>query len=201
MTLNLRNITCARGDTVLCRGLNMKAARGEVVLVRGPNGSGKTSLLRLIAGLLRPAEGDVQWSSEDADPLSLMTHYLGHLDALKPALTVRETLEFWKDLLGGRDVQDAIEAWHLDALADLPCGILSAGQRRRVALARLDLAPRPLWLLDEPTGPLDDAGVALVENAVRRHCREGGIAIIATHRSLGLGETQAVDLSAKGQSQ
>jgi len=201
MTLNLRNITCARGDIVLCRGLNMKAARGELVLVRGPNGSGKSSLLRLIAGLLRPAEGDVQWSSENTDPLSLMTHYLGHLDALKPALTVRETLEFWKDLLSGRDVKDAIEAWQLDVLADLPCGILSAGQRRRVALARLDLAPRPLWLLDEPTGPLDDAGVLLVENAVRRHCREGGIAFIATHRSLDLDETQAVDFSGKRQIQ
>ena len=196
MSLSLSNITCARGDRILFSGLDLNLARGEALLVRGANGSGKSSLLRLIAGLLRPAAGDVRWSG-DEDDASLQTrlHYLGHLDALKASMSVAETLAFWTRMLGGAgDIGPAIKAWHLEQLADLPCGVLSAGQRRRVALAQLSLTQRPLWLLDEPTGPLDAAGVALVENAIRHHCGTGGIAVIATHRAMDIGEARVLDL-------
>jgi heme exporter protein A len=200
MSLTLSNITCARGDRVLFSGLDLSLARGDVLLVRGANGSGKSSLLRLIAGLLRPAEGEVQWTEEgeDAGPQTRL-HYLGHLDALKAAMSVRETLTFWARMLGGgADVtpatERAIDAWHLQSLADLPCGVLSAGQRRRVALAQLNLTERPLWLLDEPTGPLDAAGVQLVESAIRHHCGRGGVAVIATHRAMDVGEARVLDL-------
>jgi len=196
MSLTLSNITCARGDRVLFSGLNMTVARGEALLVRGANGSGKSSLLRLIAGLLRPATGDVGWTGDEGDTsLQTRLHYLGHLDALKASMSVTETLLFWARMMAGAsDIAPAIKAWHLATLADLPCGVLSAGQRRRVALAQLSLTARPLWLLDEPTGPLDQAGVALVENAIRHHCGAGGIAVIATHRAMDIGETRVLDL-------
>lgn len=196
MSLSLSNITCTRGDRTLFSGLDLNVARGDALLVRGPNGSGKSSLLRLIAGLLRPAEGDVRWTDDDEDAsLQTRLHYLGHLDALKAPMSVSETLSFWARMLGGKgDTAEAIKHWHLATLADLPCGVLSAGQRRRVALAQLSLTDRPLWLLDEPTGPLDAAGVGLVETAVRKHCGAGGIAIIATHRAMDIGEARVLDL-------
>ena len=200
MSLSLRNITCARGDRVLFRDLTAHVGRGEVCLVRGANGSGKSSLLRLVSGLLRPMAGDVVWDGADEDEsVQSQLHYLGHLDALKPSMSVRETLSFWAEMMGGRSgIDAAIEAWHLGRLAALPCGVLSAGQRRRVALAQLDLTDRPLWLLDEPTGPLDQAGVDLVAAAVKRHCGNGGTALIATHRSLDVGEVQVLDLGPGG---
>jgi heme exporter protein A len=196
MSLSLHNITCARGDRVLFSGLTLDVARGEALLVRGANGSGKSSLLRLIAGLLRPADGQVDWAEPDGDAtLQTQLHYLGHLDALKAAMSVGETLTFWARMLGGKaDTSAAVEAWHLETLLDLPCGVLSAGQRRRVALAQLNLTDRPLWLLDEPTGPLDKAGVELVERAIRHHCGAGGIAVIATHRAMDVGEARTLDL-------
>jgi len=179
--------------------MDVRVARGDALLVRGPNGSGKSSLLRLIAGLLAPADGKVEWAGKDDFTLQTQLHYLGHLDALKAAMSVREILFFWKQMLGGKgDIAPAIDAWRLGALIDLPCGILSAGQRRRVALAQLSLTGRPLWLLDEPTGPLDTAGVSLVENAIRHHCGAGGIAIIATHRALDIGEARVLDLGPGG---
>jgi heme exporter protein A len=144
--------------------------------------------------------GDVVWDGADEDEsVQSQLHYLGHLDALKPSMSVRETLSFWAEMMGGRSgIDAAIEAWHLGMLAALPCGVLSAGQRRRVALAQLDLTDRPLWLLDEPTGPLDQAGVDLVAAAVKRHCGNGGTALIATHRSLDVGEVQVLDLGPGG---
>jgi len=199
MALTLRDISCTRGGRVLIRELSLTLARGEIALVRGANGAGKSSLLRLIAGLLRPEGGSISWGDETVDaPLATQIHYLGHLDGLKPALTVRETLAFWGQLLGGDAIGAAISDWQLSALADLPCGILSAGQRRRVALARLGVCARPIWLLDEPTGPLDEAGASLVAKAVKKHCSEGGVAVIATHRDLDVGEAQVVDLGLGG---
>lgn len=203
MSLSLRNVTCVRGDRTVFSDLSLEVERGAALVVRGANGSGKSSLLRLIAGLLRPAAGKVEWRGVDPDaPAQTQLHYLGHLDALKPALSVREMLTFWARMLSGSgedtEPETALEAWHLDALADLPCAVLSAGQRRRVALAQLSLTDRPLWLLDEPTGPLDQRGADLVANAIRHHCGAGGTAIIATHRSLDLGEAQVLDLGPGG---
>ncbi len=200
MTLALSNITCARGGRVLFQDVTLRVGAGEALLVRGANGSGKSSLLRLIAGLLRPAAGRVEWTSSgraDSDedmPIQMQLHYLGHLDALKPTLSVAEMLVFWSAILSGNQIDAAIKTWRLERLADLPCGILSAGQRRRVSLAQLSLTTRPLWLLDEPTGPLDQAGVDLVADAIRSHCAGGGTAIIATHRPLEVGDARTFEI-------
>lgn len=201
MSLSLQDISCVRGGRLLFSDMTFGLEKGEALFVRGANGSGKSSLLRLIAGLLYPASGKVKWAPEREDaPLQTQLHYLGHLDGLKPTLTVRETLIFWANMLGGvGNLERAQNDWRLDRLMDLPCGVLSAGQRRRVALAQLSLTGRPLWLLDEPTGPLDDAGVDLVTGAVRAHCGNGGVAIIATHRSLDLSEAKTFDLSSGSQ--
>ena len=196
MTLILDNLCCVRGDRTLFRGLTARVAPGEALLVRGANGSGKSSLLRMIAGFLRPAEGQIDLEGIDEDAtLQTQAHYLGHMDALKAAMTVHEMLRFWSGMLGGGDVAAALAVWRLEGLAGLPCAVLSAGQRRRVALAQLNLTARPLWLLDEPTGPLDQNGVALVTDAVRRHCGGGGLAVIATHRALELPEAKVLELS------
>ncbi len=198
MTLTLDHLACVRGERLLFEGLNVTLEAGQVLLVRGANGAGKSSLLRMIVGLLKTAEGEVKWSaaSEDA-PLQSQLHYLGHANGLKTSLSVQEMLAYWHALFeGSHNVSDALEAWHLSSLADLPCGILSAGQKRRVALAQLSLTDRPIWLLDEPTAPLDEAGVAMVVNAVKTHAANGGIAVIATHRPLDLPEAFELNLSA-----
>lgn len=198
MTLTLDQLTCIRGQRLLFEGLSFKLESGEVLLVRGANGSGKSSLLRVIAGLLKPAEGSIVLSTATDDaPMQTQLHYLGHADGLKPPMTVTEMLTFWRALLeGDGDLAAALDAWHLQTLADLPCGVLSAGQKRRVALAQLSLTGRPLWLLDEPTAPLDEAGVALAVNAIKAHAGRGGMTIIATHRPLDLPGARELDLSA-----
>ncbi len=197
MTLSLENVTCVRGERVLFRDLSLKVAPGEIILVRGENGSGKTSLLRMIAGLLRPSGGSISWSkASDEALLQHQLQFLSHQDALKPALSVAEMIQFWGAMKGGAgDLEAALKAWNLDVLAQFPCGILSAGQRRRVALAQLDLVHRPLWLLDEPTGPLDAVGVELVIAAIARHRARGGVTLIATHRPLDIGDVRVLDLS------
>jgi heme exporter protein A len=145
--------------------------------------------LRLIAGLLRPSAGEIALEGGDAEQtVPEQAHYLGHLDAFKPALTVAENLDFWVRYLGGKAAVagEALKAVGLGSLADLPAGYLSAGQRRRLSLARLTAAPRPIWLLDEPTSALDAAGQERLAELMRRHLAGGGMILAATHGPLGV---------------
>ena len=171
------------------QSVNFELAAGQALALTGRNGSGKSTLLRLIAGLLHPATGTValEGAGEDDAGLPEQAHYLGHLDAFKPALTVTENLGFWSRYLGpGRSTDAALAAVGLDGLAQLPAGYLSAGQRRRLSLARLLAIARPLWLLDEPTSALDAAGQQMLAGLMRDHLRGGGMIVAATHGPLGI---------------
>ena len=170
-------------------GLGFEASSGEVLAVVGPNGAGKTSLLRLLAGLLVPAGGLVELEGADAElTLPEQSHYLGHRDALKPALSVMENLSFWRDFLGGEagDAAKSLARVGIDHAAHLPAGFLSAGQRRRLSIARLLSVKRPIWLLDEPTTALDVAGQAVFVGLMREHLSGGGMIVAATHAPLGI---------------
>ena len=195
MTLEVKSLNCVRGGRPVFAGLGVRVAAGEMVVVRGPNGSGKSSLLRLVAGFLQPAGGDVLWDgtpiSEDRQAHGARTSYVGHLDAVKPVLTVEENLLFWAGLEQGPTVNEeriaaALEQLGLAGQADLPAGYLSAGQKRRLNLARLAVCPRALWLLDEPTATLDDRSAKAVAEMIGEHCAGGGMALVATHLDLGL---------------
>jgi heme exporter protein A len=189
MRLSGRNVRCVRGGREVFSGLDFAAVAGEVLAVTGANGSGKTSLLRLIAGLLMPAEGTVSLEGAEAElTLAEQTHYLGHRDALKPALSVMENLSFWRDFLGGEvaDAGQSLAAVGLDHAAHLPAAYLSAGQRRRLSLARLLTVRRPVWLLDEPTAALDASGQTLFAGLMRDHLARGGLIVAATHGPLGI---------------
>lgn len=176
-----------RGGRVLFRDLDIVLAPGDALVVTGPNGSGKTSLLRLLAGLCRPAAGTI----ERAGGLALLSHD----NALKPALTVRWNLGFWAACQGGGNVQAALEAVGLAPAIDLPVRILSSGQQRRVAIARLLLAPVPLWLLDEPTVGLDAASITLVEALMAEHRASGGAVVAVTHSALSLPDCRQLALA------
>jgi heme exporter protein A len=189
MRLSGRHIDCVRGGRTVFSGLDFEASSGQALAVVGHNGSGKTSLLRLIAGLLAPAGGSV--ALEGGEPeLSLpeQAHYLGHRDALKPALSVAENLTFWRDFLGGAvdDTGRCRRAGGLGHATHLPAAYLSAGQRRRLSIARLLVVRRPVWLLDEPTSALDTAGQDLFTAVMRDHLAGGGIIVAATHTPLGI---------------
>ena len=199
MRLTARELGCVRGGREVFEGLNFAVAGGEALAVTGRNGAGKTTLLRLIAGLLEPARGalDLEGGAPEAT-IAEQAHYLGHRDALKPALSVRENLAFWYAFLGGRDAvaASALEAMGLASLAGLPAAYLSAGQRRRLAIARLIAAPRPIWLLDEPTAALDTASQQRLAELMRSHLGGGGIILAATHGPLGLEGTRELRLGA-----
>ncbi|WP_439399962.1 heme ABC exporter ATP-binding protein CcmA [Bradyrhizobium sp. PMVTL-01] len=189
MQLSGRGVACVRGGREVFSGLDFHAVSGEAVSVMGRNGAGKTSLLRLIAGLLAPAGGTIVLDGGDADmTLPEQCHYLGHRDALKPALSVAENLAFWGDFLGGErgDAAASLEAVGLDHATHLPAAFLSAGQRRRLSLARLLTIRRRIWLLDEPTTALDLAGQDMFGGLMREHLAHGGMIIAATHAPLGI---------------
>lgn len=193
--LEVRDLACLRGGRAVFADLSFALPPGAALLLTGANGAGKSTLLRILAGLLRPAEGAVFWRGGDvaADPAAhaARLRYLSHQDAFKPALTVAENLAFFARLWGGA-VGPALAAVALGGLADLPARVLSSGQKRRLALARLALAPVPLWLLDEPTTGLDAASVERLGPLLAAHRAAGGIVVAATHIPLPL--TDARDL-------
>jgi heme exporter protein A len=185
-----RQLICVRGGRAVFAGLGFRVDAGGALVLAGPNGSGKSSLLRLMAGLARPAAGDLAWNGEDVaeDPAAHRSrvHYVGHLDAVKPALTVAENLGFWAALRGGSAgagarARAALEAFGIPKLADVPGRYLSAGQRRRLNLARILAAPAPLWLLDEPKTALDNDAAGRVDAAVASHRGEGGMVVMSMH--------------------
>jgi len=189
MRLLGRGVKCVRGGRELFSDLDFEAASGETLAVTGPNGSGKTSLLRMIAGLLTMAGGSIGLEGGERElTLPEQAHYLGHRDAMKPALSVLENLAFWRDFLGGErgDASQSLVAVGLDHAAHLPAAYLSAGQRRRLSIARLLAARRPIWLLDEPTSALDAAGQSLFATLMSDHLARGGLIVAATHTPLGV---------------
>lgn len=179
MELRAEGLSVARGGVPVLEGLSLTLNAGEVLVLRGPNGSGKTTLLRTLAGLQPPLAGTVSLPPE-------AIAYGAHADGLKAQLTVAENLSFWASVHGATDIAPALERMNLAALATRPAANLSAGQKRRLGLARLLVTGRPIWLLDEPTVSLDVASVALFASAVRAHVEGGGAALIATHIDLGL---------------
>ena len=184
--LQADDLACLRGGRLVFVGLSFRLGAGEALVLTGPNGSGKSSLLRLVAGLVPPFAGTLDWTGAPGSIASL-----GHRDAVQPALTPRETLRFWGAASRGDapcrvDLEAALAAVGLEGLGDSLCCYLSAGQRRRLALARFELGPAKLWLLDEPTLGLDVASVARLEARIARHRAEGGIVMLATHTPLAL---------------
>lgn len=189
MRLVGHGLRCVRGGREVFTDLDFSVSSGEALAVTGRNGAGKTSLLRLIAGLLIPAAGQVAVEGGTGELTTAeQAHYLGHRDALKSALSVRENLAFWRDFLGGErgDTLPALAAVGLDHIAHLPAAYLSAGQRRRLSMARLLAVRRPVWLLDEPTSALDAAGQTLFASLMDDHLRLGGLIVAATHAPLGI---------------
>ena len=198
-TFSGHDLTCIRGERLVFSGLSFAVDAGTVLFLTGSNGSGKSSLLRLMAGLLRPAEGEIAWDGQpvagDREAHRARLRYLGHDDAIKPALSVADDLTFWAGWHGATGAEAARGAARRFALVGLwqtPCRFLSSGQRRRLALARLAAAPAPLWLLDEPAVGLDSDSVSALEAALADHCAGGGRAVVATHQALSV--PQAADL-------
>jgi heme exporter protein A len=197
MQFSVADLTCRRGGRELFSGLSFSLAAGEALMVTGRNGSGKSSLLRLIAGLLHADGGQISLKGGNTEAsIGEQAHYLGHQDALKPSLTVQENLRFWSAYLGPAEnpPERALERLGLGELADLPAAYLSAGQRRRLSLARLITVHRPLWLLDEPASPLDAEGQARLADLMHLHLTQGGLILAAAHGSIGLANAQELKL-------
>ena len=200
MQITAENLSCERGGRTVFSNQNFSLGSGEFLQLAGPNGSGKSSLLRLLANLSEPSIGKITLEGGSSDlTLGQQAHYIAHSDASKSALTVTENLVFWRDFLGGGGLQHALESVNLSALADYPVALLSAGQKRRLALARLALVPRAIWLLDEPSVGLDEASQKLLVALMRQHLKAGGLIVAATHVPLGLKPQKNLYLNGKGQ--
>ena len=192
-----RTLTLDRGGRRVLADLSFRAVAGRALVVTGSNGAGKSTLLRLIAGLLQPVAGDLTLEGGDPDlTIPQQCHYFGHQDALKSQLSVGENLTFWRDVFGIADapVFDALDRVGLARLIDLPAAYLSAGQRRRLAFARLLVTKRPIWLLDEPTSALDAASEARLLEIVGDHLDAGGLVVAATHLTLPFARIDALRL-------
>ena len=199
MQLQADNLTCIRGGRTVFAGLSFAVAAGEALLLTGRNGAGKSSLLRMIAGLVHVASGTlVLTGGEREATIAEQAHYLGHQDALKPSLSVSENLAFWVAYLGGTRaaVPAALDAVGLRPLAGLPAAYLSAGQRRRLSIARLAAVERPVWLLDEPTSALDAPSQERLAGLMREHLGKGGLIVAATHGPIGLDAARELRLGA-----
>jgi heme exporter protein A len=195
MRLTAEGLSARRGEDLIFTNVSFTLDEGQALLLTGRNGSGKSTLLRVIAGLLRPESGTVRLAGpEDREPRPVreLSHYLGHRNAMKQELSVAENLGFWQSFLGdsvggtGLNVEEAAHAVGLAGISHLPFGYLSAGQQRRFAMAKLLVAYRPLWLLDEPTAALDSSADVMFAGLVKNHLARGGMAIAATHQPLGL---------------
>ncbi|MEZ5971965.1 MAG: heme ABC exporter ATP-binding protein CcmA [Hyphomonadaceae bacterium] len=194
-SIRVEALSLSRGQRVLFEGLSFAAASGAYVEVQGSNGSGKTSLLRAIAGLLRPRAGQI--AIEGAEDPSLALHYVGHANALKREASVRAHLHYWAGLFGGSPSEDYVaQMLGLGPVMSLPVRVLSQGQARRLALSRLIVAPRPIWLLDEPAAALDEGGKAVLNEMIAAQRASGGIAIAAVHEPLGAPPSQAIRVAA-----
>jgi heme exporter protein A len=201
MRLSAEKIALERGGRLLFADLSLEVEAGEAQVIVGPNGAGKSSLLRAIAGFLPLEAGQIELQGGEAEAsVGEQAHYLGHSDALKGALTAGENLSFWAGVLGGDPSREAcgraLARLGLAHVADFPVNVLSAGQQRRVALARLLVAARPLWLLDEPTTALDAAARALFADIMAEHQKSGGLILAATHAPLGLQGARTLYLGA-----
>ena len=195
------DLGCIRGDRPIFAGLDLALEAGDALVLAGPNGSGKSSLLRVLAGFLRPAAGTVRWHGTDIartpDAHAARLHYLAPYNAVKPGLTVAENLATWATLRGAAatGIQPALKTFGLGNLADVPGRMLSTGQARRLALARLIAAPAPLWLLDEPAVALDREGCQTLARVIARHRAGGGIVVVATHQDLGLPDAPRLNVA------
>lgn len=200
MKLIAKDLDCQRGGRLVFTGLSFEVAAGQGMLLKGPNGSGKTSLLRIIAGLGEIAAGTLELEGLDDElEIGQRAHYVGHQNALKTAMSVEENLTFWARFMGKpcglSEIREHLSRFDLERLASYSAALLSAGQRRRLALSRLELVPRPIWLLDEPSVGLDVASVELLAAAMQRHIDGGGILLASTHTDLGLSFQVELDLA------
>lgn len=190
-------LACSRGGRMIFKNLSFSLEPGQCLILTGVNGAGKSSLLRLMAGLMRPFTGHLSWGGQDVQDLperDHILHYIGHHDSLKPVLTAWENLDFLAQLQGVRANPQCLETFDLVNLADTPGRMLSAGQKRRLALSRLIAAPAPLWLLDEPTTALDRASIARLEKTIEDHRAQGGMVVLSTHGDVALDQTTTLNL-------
>ena len=203
ISINVQGLACARGERTLFTDLGFELTQGEVLAVAGANGAGKTSLLRILAGFLAPSAGSVSfvWGTErveDQEERGKLIGWLGHNDAARAQLTPLELLEDFSALYRSQaDAKEALDRVGLTGVKDLPCQYLSAGQRKRLALARLLMCSRTIWLLDEPLSALDRSGRVLTVDLINEHCRSGGITVVATHEPLEV-KCRQLDLGGAG---
>lgn len=203
MRLVAEGLSARRGEDLIFQDISFEIASGEALVVKGANGSGKSTLLRVLAGLLPAETGSAKLlaAAQPVERLSEAAHYLGHRNAMKRELTVEENLAFWKAFLGdfaggmGVSIDEAAESVGLGGIVHLPFGYLSAGQQRRFAMARLIVAHRPIWILDEPTAALDASADALFAGLVEDHLSKGGIVLAATHQPLGLAKAMELKMT------
>jgi len=197
MILTASNLSCRRGGRLIFRDISFRVASGSALVVTGDNGAGKSSLIAMIAGLLTPAEGEIALSGYPEQTPGELIGLMAHRDGLKPSLTVQENLSWARNLLGASamDIDEALLAVGLSHAISMPVEHLSAGQRRRVSLARLLSCSRPIWLMDEPAGALDQRAIRGLTGLMQRHLAEGGIIVAATHQPLGIDDAQTMHLA------
>ena len=195
LSLEAQGLAVGHGETMLATGLSFSVPAGTGLLLRGPNGAGKSTLLLTLAGLLPPLAGSIAIAGHDPEDGPAL-HHCGHRNAVRPRLSVRQTLDFWAAINGptGIDPAAALDRVGLGRIAGLDAGYLSAGQQRRLVLARLLVSQRPVWLLDEPTAALDADGQVLLETLVGAHLAEGGVVVIATHDAIGVDGLRTLEL-------